>query len=84
MQLVKKVKFIYPEFEVDTADFPELEGKTLDDIRMYMEKHGEAMHPLHKGYESLQEELDAGVRAVVLEEYPDEQAFFVQTEEEVV
>ncbi|MCF8245035.1 MAG: hypothetical protein K9J37_11345 [Saprospiraceae bacterium] len=83
MYLMKKVKFIYPEFEIDTVDYPELEGKTLDEIRQYIEAHGATLHPLHAEFDNLMEELELGVKTIVEKEFPEESMFFIQTEEEV-
>ncbi|MBT8219876.1 MAG: hypothetical protein KJP00_08625 [Bacteroidia bacterium] len=82
MNLVQKVKISYPEYELDTADYPELEGKTLDDIRRYIEKHGKQLHPIHSGFSNLIDELSGEVKSYVLADYPDESHFYVTTEEE--
>lgn len=84
MYLVKKVKFIYPEFEIDTFDYPELEGKTLDEIRQYIEEQGDTLHPLHIEFDNLMEELDMSVKTIVEKEYPAESMFFIQTEDEMI
>lgn len=84
MYLVKKIKFVYPEFEIDTIDYPELEGKTLDDIRTYIEENGSSLQPLHPEFNNLMEELEIGAQAIVEKEYPEESKFFIQTEEEIL
>lgn len=82
MNLVQKVKIAYPEYELDTADYPELEGKTLDEIRSYIERHGKQLHPIHSGYDNLIDELSKEVKTYVMKDYPDESHFYVMTEEE--
>lgn len=82
MNLVQKMKFSYPEFTLDTAEYPELEGKTLDEIRDYIEKHGNSMHSLNGRPISLIEELNQEAESYVMEYYPDESHFYVTTEEE--
>jgi hypothetical protein len=83
MNLVQKVKFSYPEFEIETTDFPELEGKTLDEMREYIEEHGESLHPIHEEFDNLKQELSLGVKTLVLESYPDESKFYVVAEDEI-
>lgn len=82
MNLVQKLMFSYPPFEIDTADYPELEGKTLDDIRAYIEKNSRHMHSRNGKHDNLLEELSVNVETFVLEDYPDESHFYVTTEEE--
>ncbi len=83
MHLVQKVKYVYPEFEIDTAEFPELEGKTLDEIRLYIEKHGHSLHPIHEGYDNLLDELKSQVKKIVVDTYPHESKFFITAEDEM-
>lgn len=83
MYLVQKVKYIYPTFEIDTADYPELEGKTLDEIREHIEKNGASLHPVHEEFDNLMQELSLGVKTVVLEDFPAESMFFVKAEDEM-
>lgn len=83
MHLVRKVKFIYPEFEIDTVDYPEMEGKTLDEIRQYIIAKGHTLHPLHVEFDNLMQELELGMETLVEKEYPMESEFFIQTEEEI-
>jgi len=82
MNLVQKVKYSYPEFILDTADYPEIEGKTLDDIRAYIEKHGRRMHSINGGSENLLDELREDAERYVIEDYPNESHFYVTTEDE--
>ncbi len=82
MNLVQKVKYSYPEFELDTKKYPELEGKTLDQMRDYIEKHGHQMHSLNGKNVSLLAELNLDAEKYVLDVYPDESHFYVTPEDE--
>ena len=82
MNLVQKVKSSYPEFELDTHAYPELEGKTLDEIRAYVEKHANAMHSLKGSNISLLDELNLVAERYVLDVYPEESHFYVTAEDE--
>ena len=82
MNLVQKMKYSYPEFILDTAKYPEVEGKTLDEIRAYIEKHGNSMHSTNGKPISLMEELKQEAESYVMEYYPDESHFYVTTEDE--
>ena len=82
MNLVQKVKYSYPEFILDTAKYPEVEGKTLDEIRAYIEKHGRSMHSTNGSPVSLLEELGRNADSYVLEDYPDESHFYITAEDE--
>lgn len=83
MNLVQKIKLSYPEYELDTLNYPELEGKTLDEIRRYIEKHGKQLHPIHSGYTNLMEELNEEVKTYVIQDYPGESHFYVSAEDEI-
>ena len=43
--------------ELDVEDYPELEGKTLDEILEYVENNAEDMKATSDSYESLSEQL---------------------------
>lgn len=84
LDMVQKVKIKYPSFDIDTAEYPELEGKTLDQIRFYIEKHAHQMHSTEDKYDSLQEQMAAGARTVVLKKYLDESEFYITSDDEDV
>ena len=84
LDMVQKVKIKYPAFDIDTADYPELEGKTLDQIRHYIEKHAHQMHSTDDKYISLQKQMAAGARTVVLKKYLDESEFYITSDDEDV
>ena len=82
MNLVRKIKSSYPEFELDTHDYPEIEGKTFDEIRVYVEKHAQSMHSLKGNHPNLLAELEEEAEQYILEVYPDESHFYVTAEDE--
>ena len=84
LDMVQKVKIKYPAFDIDTAEYPELEGKTLDQIRSYIEKHAHQMHSTDEKYNSLQEQMGAGSRTIVLKKYLDESEFYITSDDEDV
>ena len=82
MSLVKKVRFHFPEFEINTANYPELEGKTLDYIRNYIAEHGDTMAPASQEFDNLMQELELFATTTVLGAFPEESRFFVTAEDE--
>ena len=82
MNIVQKVKYSYPEFTLDTSKYPEIEGKTLDDIRVYIEKHGRSMHSTDGSPISLLQELSLSAESYVIADFPDESHFYVTAEDE--
>ena len=84
LNMVQKVKIKYPAFDIDTAEYSELEGKTLDQIRSYIEKHAHQMHSTVDKYNSLQEQMAANARTVVLKKYLDESQFYITSDDEDV
>ena len=84
MNLVQKIKSSYPEFVLDTAEYPEIEGKTLDQIRDYIEKHARSMHSLDGRSSNLLEDLEKQVERYVMKVYPDESHFYITAEDETI
>jgi|GEM_PF-2751254 len=84
MNLVQKIRTTYPEFVLDTHDFPVLEGKTLDEIRMHIENHAHTMHSLNGKSKNLLEEINLKAKRYVMNLYPRESHFYVTPEDEMV
>ncbi len=79
---VRKIRIVYPEMTIDTADYPELEGKTLSEIRLYIEKYSGSLHATDGRFDSLLEQMEAGKQEYSLGRIEEETEFYVRTEEE--
>lgn len=83
MSVVKKIRFHYPEFEIDTINYPELEGKTLDEIRCFLQEHGDKLPAQDEEFDNLLQEMEMFSTTSVLNKYPEESRFYVKAEDEV-
>ena len=77
---VRKIRIVYPETTINTTDYPELEGKTLSEIRMYIEKHSGSLRATDERFDSLLEQMEAGKQEYFLGHVDEETEFYVRTE----
>ncbi|BDD04253.1 hypothetical protein [Aureibacter tunicatorum] len=58
LEKIAHMRVIYPEFVIDTIDYPRLEGKNTQEIRNYVVKYLSEFPSQSGAYDNLKEELE--------------------------